>query len=92
MSGVFLRMRDEKRKAMTVKVRNGNVEAALRVFKRKYSERVFEYRERKHYEKPSILRSGEKKPERARKRKQKDGNNLEKSKNFYAQLRAKGTQ
>ncbi len=76
MSGVFLRMRDEKRKAMTVKVRNGNVEAALRVFKRKYSERVFEYRERKHYEKPSILRSRAKKAAIARERKRKDGNKL----------------
>jgi ribosomal protein S21 len=76
MYGVFLHMRDEKREAMTVKVRNGNVEAALRVFKRKYSEKVFEYRERRYYEKPSILRGKAKKSAIARERKRKNGNKL----------------
>jgi len=69
-------MRDEKREAMTVKVRNNNVEAALRVFKRKYSEKVFEYRERRYYEKPSIARGKAKKSAIARERKRKNGNKL----------------
>ena len=42
---------------MTIKVRNNNVEAALRVFKRLYAERVFEYKERRYYEKPSETRA-----------------------------------
>lgn len=61
---------------MTVKVRNGNVEAALRVFKRKYSERVFEFRERKYYEKPSIHKTRSKKAAIARERKRRNGHKL----------------
>lgn len=41
---------------MKVKVRNGNVDSALRVFKRKCSEVVYECRERQYYEKPSESR------------------------------------
>lgn len=41
---------------MQVKVRNGNVESALRVFKKKSTEIIWEVRERKYYEKPSIRR------------------------------------
>lgn len=33
----------------TVKVRNNNVESALRVFKRKCADIVWEYRQREHY-------------------------------------------
>lgn len=46
---------------MKVKVRNNNVEKALRVFKKKCSEVVFEYREREFFEKPSIVRHKSKK-------------------------------
>lgn len=41
---------------MQVKVRNNNVEAALRVFKKKSAEIIWEVREREYYEKPSIAR------------------------------------
>jgi small subunit ribosomal protein S21 len=46
---------------MKIKVRNNNVEKALRVFKKKCSEVVFEYREREYFEKPSIVRHRAKK-------------------------------
>ena len=46
---------------MKVKVRNNNVDKALRVFKKKCSEVVFEYREREYFEKPSIVRHRAKK-------------------------------
>ena len=46
---------------MQVKVRNGNVDAALRVFKRKHLEKVWEVRERQFYEKPSLKRKTAKK-------------------------------
>lgn len=35
---------------MRVKVRNNNVDKALRVFKKKCNEVVFEYREREYFE------------------------------------------
>lgn len=41
---------------MQVKVRNGNVESALRVFKKKSAEILWEVREREYYEKPSLER------------------------------------
>lgn len=41
---------------MQVKVRNGNVESALRMFKKKSTEIIWEVREREYYEKPSITR------------------------------------
>ncbi len=39
---------------MTIKVRNGNVEQALRLFKRKITDdnKLFDYREKEYYEKP----------------------------------------
>jgi len=46
---------------MKVKVRNNNVEKALRVFKKKCNEVIFEYREREYFEKPSIVRHKAKK-------------------------------
>lgn len=60
---------------MQVKVRNGNVESALRVFKRKCSEVVFEVRERQFYEKPSVLRSKSKKSAKSRERRRNEKNN-----------------
>ena len=55
----------------SVSVRNGNVEAALRVFKRKVnnSEVLMEYRERQEYIKPSTKRSQRKQAAVARERK-----------------------
>ena len=46
---------------MKIKVRNNNVDKALRVFKKKCSEVIFEYREREYFEKPSIVRHKAKK-------------------------------
>lgn len=46
---------------MKIKVRNNNVDKALRVFKKKCGEVIFEYREREHYEKPSTARHKAKK-------------------------------
>lgn len=55
----------------SVSVRNGNVDAALRVFKRKVnnSEVLIEYRERQQYIKPSTKRSQRKQAAAARERK-----------------------
>lgn len=41
---------------MKIQVRNGNVQSALRVFKKKHSDKLFEYRQREYYEKPSAIR------------------------------------
>ena len=38
---------------MSVKVRNNNVNAALKVFKRKYADKLFDYKEKQFFEKPS---------------------------------------
>jgi small subunit ribosomal protein S21 len=46
---------------MKVKVRNNNVDKALRVFKKKCSDVVFEYREREFFEKPATKRHKAKK-------------------------------
>jgi small subunit ribosomal protein S21 len=56
---------------MQVKVRNGNVEAALRVFKKKSTEIIWEVRQREYYEKPSIARKTAKKAAVKREQKRK---------------------
>jgi len=53
---------------MYVKVRNNNVESALRVFKKRSSEVIFEVRERESYESPSAKRHRAKKSAIARER------------------------
>ena len=53
---------------MKVRVRNNNVDKALRVFKKKCSEVVFEYREREYFEKPSVHRHRAKKAAKQRER------------------------
>lgn len=53
-----------------VKVRNNKVDSALRVFKRKCSEVVWEVRQREYYVKPSEKRRLAKKAGMKRKRKQ----------------------
>ena len=63
---------------MRVKVRNNNVDKALRIFKRKCSEVVFEYREREYYEPPSDRRHKAKKAAVKRERRR-----LEKEKEKY---------
>ena len=56
---------------MNVKVRNGNVEQALRIFKRKIndSNKLFDYKEKEHYEKPTTKRQKKKAAAVARERK-----------------------
>tara|TARA_B100001029_G_scaffold144884_1_gene125035 strand:- start:372 stop:581 length:210 start_codon:yes stop_codon:yes gene_type:complete len=49
-----------------VKVRNNNIENAIRVFKKKCSEVIFEYREKEYYEKPSAKRHRAKQSAKAR--------------------------
>lgn len=51
---------------MKIRVRNNNVESAIRVFKKKSSEIVFEYREREYFEKPSSKRHKAKQAAKAR--------------------------
>lgn len=51
---------------MKVKVRNNNIESALRVFKKRSSETVFEYRERQYYEGPAAQRHRAKKAAKTR--------------------------
>ena len=53
---------------MFVKVRNNNVESALRVFKKKSSEVIFEVREREYYQSPSAKRHRAKQSAIARER------------------------
>ena len=51
---------------MKVKVRNNNVESAIRVFKKKCNEIIFEHREREFYDKPSTKRHRAKQSAKAR--------------------------
>lgn len=56
---------------MKVFVKNGNVEKALRIFKRKVNDSgvLFEYKERQHYEKKSAKKQKSKASAIARERK-----------------------
>ena len=57
-----------------VKVRNNNVDAALRIFKRKCMDHIWEYRQREEYIKPSQKRRKAKQAgiSRAKKRRAED--------------------
>lgn len=59
---------------MNVKVRNGNVEQALRIFKRKIndSNKLFDYREKEYYEKPTTRKQKRKASAVARERKRQE--------------------
>ena len=59
---------------MNVKVRNGNVENALRPFKRKIndSNKLFDYREKEYYEKPTTRKQKKKASAVARERKRQE--------------------
>tara|TARA_R110000803_G_scaffold72680_1_gene136359 strand:+ start:614 stop:823 length:210 start_codon:yes stop_codon:yes gene_type:complete len=59
---------------MSVKVRNGNIESALRIFKRKVtdSNKLFEYREKQAYEKPTTKKQKKKAAARVRERKRQE--------------------
>jgi len=41
---------------MRVSVRNGNVEAALRVFRKKAADKIWDLRQKEYYEKPSMTK------------------------------------
>jgi ribosomal protein S21 len=41
---------------MQVKVKNGNIDGALRLFKKKCSDKLFTLKEKQYYEKPSTKR------------------------------------
>jgi len=56
---------------MDVKVRNGNVEAALRVFRKKCSEKLFDLKSNQYYEKPSEKKKTKKKAAIKREQKRK---------------------
>jgi len=51
---------------MDIKVKNGNVEKALRILKRRSLEKLFEVRERQYYLKPSEARQKRKKAAKLR--------------------------
>ena len=59
---------------MNVKVRNGNVEQALRIFKRKIndSNKLFDYKEKEAYEKPTTKKQKKKAAARVRERKRQE--------------------
>tara|TARA_R110002153_G_scaffold126637_1_gene274026 strand:+ start:1280 stop:1489 length:210 start_codon:yes stop_codon:yes gene_type:complete len=59
---------------MNVKIRNGNVEQALRIFKRKIndSNKLFDYREKEAYEKPTTKKQKKKAAARVRERKRQE--------------------
>ena len=51
---------------MRVKVRNNNIENALRAFKKKSGETLFEFRERQYFEGPAAKRHRAKKAAKTR--------------------------
>jgi|TARA_B110000914_G_scaffold15650_1_gene12129 small subunit ribosomal protein S21 len=59
---------------MNVKVRNGNIEQALRIFKRKIndSNKLYDYREKEYYEKPTTRKQKRKASAVARERKRQE--------------------
>ena len=59
---------------MRVEVRNGKVDQALRKFKRKItdSNKLFDYREKEYYEKPSQKRKKKKASAKVRERKRQE--------------------
>ena len=75
---------------MRIRVRNNNVESAIRVFKKKHSEVIFEYREREHYEKPSAKRHKAKKAAEAREARRQHKQNIFYGKNKKSTKTSKG--
>ena len=59
---------------MNVRIRNGNVEQALRIFKRKIndSNKLFDYKEKEAYEKPTTKKQKKKAAARVRERKRQE--------------------
>ncbi len=59
---------------MRVRVKNGNVESALRVFKRKVadSNKLFDYKEKEYYEKRTTKRQKKKAAAKVRERKRQE--------------------
>ena len=65
-STVFTLLREEVKKLINVTVRNGNLEQAMRVLKRKVQKEgiVKELRDRQYYKKPSEIKQEKKKQAR----------------------------
>ena len=63
-----------ERRVMTIFVKNGNVDQALRKFKRKItdSNKLFDYREKEYFEKPSQKRKRKKQSAIMRERKRQE--------------------
>lgn len=64
----------------SVKVRNNNVEAALRVFKRKCLDHIWDYRQREQFVKPSEKRRKAKQAGIARAKKRREESELKRDK------------
>lgn len=83
MNGKFNNRRpnnqEREKTGLTVEVRNGDVSKALRIFKKKVQESgiIQEYKERQHYEKPSLVRKRKKAAAKARWAKQRKKLELE---------------
>lgn len=60
---------------MRIRVKNNNVEGALRTLKRKTKDNFIELREREYYEKPSTRRNKSKAAARIRERKRQKNEN-----------------
>ncbi len=66
--------KDDQLQGLRVEVRNGKVDQALRKFKRKIvdSNKLFDYREKEYYEKPSQRRKKKKASAKVRERKRQE--------------------
>lgn len=65
---------------MTVQVRNGNVDKALKIFKKRSSDKLFDYRNKQRHEKASVNRHKARQAAVAReKERRKNDNKLSKS-------------
>ena len=64
-------MHHQRKDDMTIKVRNGNVEQALRIFRRKVndSNKLFDYKEKQYHEKKTTKRQRKKAAAKQRERK-----------------------
>ena len=67
---------------MKVGIRNGNVESALRVLKRKTKDSLIDIRSKEHYEKPSAKRNRMKQAAKVREQKRQRDENKKRTKSY----------
>ena len=67
---------------MKVGIRNGNVESALRVLKRKTKDSLIDLRSKEHYEKPSAKRNRMKQAAKEREQKRQRDENKKRTKSY----------